>query len=166
MHGSAEDRAARAPRRHQTNAGRSISLPHTCLVEELRPPIQRLFFSLDPIDVRGQSVVPRHVAIAVMESKLRKPASPDLVAFRVIVDGTKNGSPVRHEWELVDHFDPEHGITAMMRTTGYSLSITGQFQAEGVIKPGVRTPDEAMPGERYLKELAKRGVVVRERRGS
>jgi lysine 6-dehydrogenase len=90
----------------------------------LRPPIQRLFFSLDPIDVRGQSVVPRHVAIAVMESKLRKPASPDLVAFRVIVDGTKNGSPVRHEWELVDHFDPEHGITAMMRTTGYSLSVT------------------------------------------
>ena len=34
----------------------------------------------------------------------------------------------------------------MMRTTGYSLSITGQMQADGrVTLKGVHTPDEAIP---------------------
>jgi lysine 6-dehydrogenase len=135
---------------------------HAKIIEAMR---ELGFFSLEPIDVRGQQVVPRHVAIAVMESKLRKPDSPDFVAMRVIVEGTRDGKAVRHEWELVDQCDTERGITAMMRTTGYSLSITGQLQAEGAIKAGVHTPDESMPGERYLKELAERGVVVRERDG-
>ena len=51
----------------------------------------------------------------------------------------------------------------MMRTTGYSLSITGQMQARGEIgKAGVFTPDEAIPAEKYIAELAKRGVMIKE----
>ena len=119
------------------------------------------FFSLDPVDVNGQRIVPRDLAITVMERKLRKPNSPDLVALRVVVEGTKDNTPVRHEWELVDLYDPTHGVTSMMRTTGYSLSITGLMQASGEIGVmGVHTPDECVPGEKYLAELAKRGVVV------
>jgi hypothetical protein len=37
------------------------------------------------------------------------------------------------------------------------------MQARGQIgKAGVFTPDEAMPGEKYVQELAKRGVEIRE----
>ena len=134
---------------------------HAQIIEAMR---ELGFFSLDPIDVNGQRIVPRQVSIAVMEPSLRKPASADLVALRVIVEGTKASKPVRHEWELVDHYDAERGITAMMRTTGYSLSITGQMQASGAIDlAGVYTPDECVPGEAYLAELAKRGVIVSER---
>ncbi len=119
------------------------------------------FFSLEPIQVGEQIVVPRDLAITVMDKKLRKPSSPDLVALRVIVEGEKDGKPVRHEWELVDRFDAQHGITAMMRTTGYSLSITGQMQAAGEIPvSGVYTPDECVPAEKYLAALAARGVRV------
>ena len=51
----------------------------------------------------------------------------------------------------------------MMRTTGVSLSITGQLQAEGAIKSaGVYTPDECMPGERYVTELGRRGILIRQ----
>jgi lysine 6-dehydrogenase len=51
----------------------------------------------------------------------------------------------------------------MMRTTGYSLSITGQMQADGrVTAKGVHTPDEAMPFRAYLDELARRGVCIEE----
>ena len=51
----------------------------------------------------------------------------------------------------------------MMRTTGYSLSITGQMQVRGEVKPpGVHTPDECMPAEQYIAELRKRGMDVRE----
>ena len=39
----------------------------------------------------------------------------------------------------------------MMRTTGYSLSLTGQMQADGrVTLKGVHTPDEAMPFADYV----------------
>jgi lysine 6-dehydrogenase len=65
-------------------------------------------------------------------------------------------------YELVDRYDEERGISAMMRTTGYSLSITGQMQVRGEVKPaGVHTPDECIPGEKYISELKKRGVDIR-----
>jgi hypothetical protein len=49
-----------------------------------------------------------------------------------------------------------------MRTTGSSLSITGQLQARGEVPAGVHTPDEAMPAARYIAGLAERGVAIRE----
>lgn len=119
------------------------------------------FFSLDPVQVGDTSVVPRELAIAVMDPRLRKTGSPDVVALRVIVEGEKDGTKVVHEWDVIDRYDPKNGITAMMRTTGYSLSITGQMQAAGEIPvAGVFTPDECVPGEKYLNELAARGVRV------
>ena len=118
---------------------------------------------LEPVDVKGTKVVPRELAIAQMQPRLTKKNSPDLVALRVVVSGTKGGKPATHTFELVDRFDAAHGISAMMRTTGYSLSITGQLQADGAVKPaGVHTPDECMPGERYVTELGKRGVLIRQ----
>ena len=117
----------------------------------------------EPVNVKGTTVVPRDVAIAQMKPRLEKKNSPDLVALRVIVSGQKGGKPVTHTFELVDRLDATHGISAMMRTTGFSLSITGQLQAEGAVSPaGVHTPDECMPGERYVTALAKRGVLIRQ----
>ncbi len=116
---------------------------------------------LEAIDVKGTKVSPRDVAVAAMGPRLRKPEGRDLVAMRVTVEGTKNGKPVTSTFEMVDRHDEAHGITAMERTTGFSLSITGQLQAEGAISPaGVHTPDECVPGERYMAELAKRGIVI------
>ena len=117
--------------------------------------------SLDPIDVKGSKVVPRDVVVATIGPKLKKPEGRDLVALRVIVAGTKNGSPRTLSWELIDRYDERHGISAMMRTTGYSLSITGQMQVRGQIAPpGVHTPDECVPPKLYIEELAKRGIRI------
>jgi lysine 6-dehydrogenase len=117
---------------------------------------------LDPINVKGTRVAPRDVAVAAMGPHLTKPKSPDLVALRVEVSGRKNGAPKKLGWELIDKYDAEHGISAMMRTTGYSLSITGQMQARGEIKPnGVHTPDECIPAKEYIEELGKRGINIR-----
>jgi len=115
----------------------------------------------ETIDVKGQQVVPRDVFVRVAGEKLQK-RKPDLVALRVVVTGTNSGVASTRAWEVVDYYDATRGITAMMRTTGYTLSITSQLQATRVIAPGVHTPDECMPAERYFAELGKRGVVVRE----
>ena len=117
--------------------------------------------SLEPVDVKGTKVVPRDAVVATIGPKLRKPEGRDLVALRVIVEGTKSGLPRTLSWELVDRYDERHGISAMMRTTGYSLSITGQMQARGeIVPPGVHTPDECIPPQRYIDELGKRGIMI------
>jgi lysine 6-dehydrogenase len=118
---------------------------------------------LEPVDVKGVEVRPRDVAVAVMNPRLTKPTSKDLVALRVSVTGAKAGSAKTIGWNLVDRYDEAHGISAMMRCTGYSLAITGLMQVRGQVSgPGVLTPDEAVPGAAYIAELAQRGVVLRQ----
>jgi lysine 6-dehydrogenase len=121
---------------------------------------------LEPVDVKGATVTPRDVFIAVVQPKLTKPHAHDLVALRVVVRGAKGGKPACRTFELVDHYDAEHGISAMMRTTGYSLSITGLMQVRGQVRPaGVHTPDECVPAEAYVAELRKRGIEIRDSMG-
>lgn len=120
------------------------------------------FLDLEPVDVKGVRVVPRDVAIALMKPRLTRPEGRDLVVVRVVVRGEVGGRPAERAWEVVDYYDETHGITAMMRTTGYSLAITGLMQARGEIPAGVHTAAECVPAEPYLAALAARGITVRE----
>ena len=124
-------------------------------------PIRELgLLDLTPIKVKGKEIVPRDAFIATVSPKLNKPQGRDLVALRVDVRGPDGR---RASWELLDYYDEARGISAMMRTTGYSLSITGLMQADSRITArGVQTPDEAVPFDAYVTELKKRGVEIRE----
>ena len=134
---------------------------HAQLMESIR---SLGLLDLEPVVTKdGTRVVPRDAFVATVGPHLTKPDAQDLVALRVTVEGTRGGKPAFWGRELIDHFDVTHGISAMMRCTGYSLSITGLLQAAGEVRPaGVHTPDECMPAERYVAELAARGVMVRE----
>lgn len=127
-------------------------------------PIRDLgLFDMAPVEVKGQPVVPRDVFIAAVSPKLTKPAGRDLIALRVEVSGRKHGRLHRISFRLLDFYDAERGISAMMRATGYSLAITGQMQVDGRIDlHGVHTPDEAVPFAAYVDELARRGVQIEE----
>jgi lysine 6-dehydrogenase len=116
---------------------------------------------LEPVEVKGNKVVPRDLFIATVGPRLRKPNGRDFVALRVTVEGTKGKKKKRLGWELLDSYDEKTGISAMERTTGFSLAITGLMQARQQVKgAGVLTPDEAVPAEIYIAELAKRGVKI------
>ena len=116
--------------------------------------------SLDPVTVKGTKIVPRDAFIATVSPRLSKPNGRDLVALRIEVEG-RNGRRVA--WQLLDYYDETTGISAMMRTTGYSLAITGVMQADGRIRAtGVHTPDEAVPFQDYVDELNRRGIEIRE----
>ena len=133
---------------------------HAALMEAVR---EMGLLDLDPVEVKGQKIIPRDAFIATVGPKLTKPKSRDLVALRVTVEGKKAGKAQTISFELVDRYDEKAKISAMMRTTGYSLSITGQMQARREVGPaGVFTPDECIPAKRYIEELATRGVVIRE----
>jgi lysine 6-dehydrogenase len=133
---------------------------HAQLMESIR---DLGLLDLDPVEVKdGIKVVPRDAFIAIVSPHLTKPDRHDLVAMRVLVSGTKDGRPQTVGFELVDQCDEQHDISAMMRTTGYSLSITGLMQARGQVKPaGVHTPDECVDAELYISELRKRGIEIK-----
>ena len=134
---------------------------HAAIMETIR---ELGLLDLEPVDVKGTKVIPRDVFVSVVGPKLAKPDSRDLLALRVTVTGTKDGRNAQRKFDLVDRFDETVGVSAMMRTTGYSLSITGQMQVRGqVTPPGVWTPDECMPAEAYIAELRARGMDLRER---
>jgi len=133
---------------------------HAALMEDIRA---MGLLDLTPVDVKGIKVVPRDAFIASVMPKLFKPKGRDLVALRVVVSGKKSGSAATKTFELVDRYDEAHDISAMMRTTGYSLSITGLMQARRQVgPPGVYTPDECIPAATYIAELRKRGVDIKE----
>jgi lysine 6-dehydrogenase len=132
---------------------------HAALMEAIR---DLGLLDLAPVEVKGHHVAPRDAFIATVGPRLRKPNSKDLVALRVAAQGSKGGNAKTVAWELLDYFDSEHDISAMERTTGFSLAITGMMQVrQQVVGAGVLTPDEAMPAELYVAELAKRGINIR-----
>lgn len=127
-------------------------------------PIRDLgLLSNDPIEVNGAKVKPRDFFIAAVSPKLTKPQGKDLVALLVEVTGTRGGKRAGTRWRLVDRYDEARGVSAMMRTTGYSLSITALMQLDGrIATPGVYAPEECVPAAHYIAELARRGIAIQE----
>ena len=119
----------------------------------------------EPVEVRGQRVSPREVFIATVSPRIARPEGRDLVALRVVVEGTRSGVPLTVRYELLDVYDEELGVTAMMRTTGYSLAAVVRLQVEGHIEPGVKTAWECVPADTYVRVLAERGVAIERTEG-
>jgi lysine 6-dehydrogenase len=135
---------------------------HVAIVRAIR---ELGLLSLEPVDVNGTKVVPRQAFIATVGPKLTKPHGPDLIALRVDVRGARGGTPMGFRWQLVDLYDERKRVTSMMRTTGYSVSVTGLMQCDGRIsRTGAFVPDEGVPAEPYIAELARRGIVIQESR--
>jgi lysine 6-dehydrogenase len=134
---------------------------HAAIMEAIR---ELGLLDQQPVTVRGQPVIPREVFIAVVDRILRR-REPDLIALRVIVAGRRAAKPARVVFELLDRYDDRLGVSAMMRTTAYSLSITGQLQLAGAIPPGVQPAWRVTPFGPYIEALARRGVSVQEKRG-
>ncbi len=104
------------------------------------------FFKDIPLD-QFESVVASKVTISVDAE------NPDLVWMRVTASGKKTGFSGYKSVSLLDLFDPETGLTAMQRTTGFTTAIIAEMMAEGKTKPGVRTPENAFDHSNINKLL-------------
>ncbi len=123
-------------------------------------------YSLEPVDVKGQKVVPRDlfaaIAYPMMELGERE---VEFTFFKIDVTGKKEGKGMRHTFFMYDERDPKTGYTSMARTTGFPCVIMGRLIAEGIVNmPGVNTPEaigsnpEAVG--RFIREMEKRGVKL------
>ena len=90
---------------------------------------------------------------------------PDLTIMRIEVEGVKDGSEVRHVYNLLDYYDPDTETSSMARTTGFSCTAmvhvvaTGQWSEPGVAPPEIVGRREEC-FESVLKHLEARGVHV------
>lgn len=113
------------------------------------------------IRIGEQEIVPRKILIDLLMKNLPT-AGQDVVLLKVLSEGLKDGKKIRLEYTLIDYYDEKNDITAMMRTTGYPVSIIAQMIEDGTItRKGVFCPEEIVPPGPFFKELEKRGIQIK-----
>jgi lysine 6-dehydrogenase len=138
-------------------------------IEKMRMMRESGFFSKEPIQVNGQSVVPLELTTALLFPLWKfQEGEADLTVMRVTVEGERDGRPVRRVAEVLDHYDPATRTTSMARTTGFTctaavrLFAAGKFSRKGICPPEYLGL-EAGCWDFMKAQLAQRGVVYRER---
>jgi len=115
------------------------------------------------VEVENQEVSVRPVVREALKKKLELGTKPDAVLLRVIVAGEKAQQQVTYEYEMVVTKDMTINETAMARSTANTISVVAQMIGENKItEHGVFAPESIVPGDIYIEEMAKRGVVIKE----
>ncbi|MFS0576976.1 saccharopine dehydrogenase C-terminal domain-containing protein [Sporosarcina sp. 179-K 3D1 HS] len=116
------------------------------------------------IEINGQDVRPRDVFAKVLQPIIALGDKEDVVLVRVLLEGRKGNNRMRYEFELQTDFDRENNVTAMARSTAYSISVVAQMIAKGDIQEkGVFAPEQIVPGALFVEEMKKRGVWIQEK---
>ena len=114
--------------------------------------------SREEIDVNGQNVIPRELLKTVLNKNLSFD-EPDLVLVRLAAEGKLNGRDHKVVYELVDRYDQETGLTAMMRSTSFPTATVTWMAASGKISRRGCQPQEFVVDSKVLiDELRKRGL--------
>ncbi len=113
--------------------------------------------SEDPIQVNSVEVKPRDVFEKVLENNLPKEGK-DLVLLKVIIEGKGNKKCM---FEMIEYYDEETDLTAMMRTTGFPIALLSYMQAKGEIELGAKPPELAIQNtEEFIKTLIKDDLPI------
>lgn len=126
------------------------------------------FFDASPLEIGGAKVRPLDLSAHLLFRAWRlEDGEEDLTAMRVVVDGRRDGRPVRHVFDLLDRYDPATRTSSMARTTGYTCTAMVRLVARGLYdRPGISPPELVgrAPGcfGFVMDQLEARGVVFRE----
>ncbi|MBN2070574.1 MAG: saccharopine dehydrogenase NADP-binding domain-containing protein [Candidatus Krumholzibacteriota bacterium] len=127
------------------------------------------FFSKDEIEISGARIRPLDLTSELLFQSWRLGENDvDITVMRVIIDGKKDGKPLRYRYDLYDRRDEETGIHSMARATGYTATVVLRMLAEGLyLDKGVSPPEyigRSHECVRYiLAGLKERGIEYGER---
>jgi len=114
-----------------------------------------------PINIGNQKVVPRDLLVALLLENVPT-TGKDVVLLKVLSEGMKNDKKCSLEYTMIDYYDDKNDISAMMRTTGYPVSITAQMIENGSIsRRGVFCPEEIVPFKPFFEELKERDIQIK-----
>lgn len=115
------------------------------------------------VEVEGQKVKTRDVLREVLTPITVLGDKEDAVVLRITVSGTKNNEDITFTYNMVTKKDRQTGVTAMARATAFTISVVAQMIGSGLIdKRGSYPPELIVPGDAYIREMAKRGVEIKE----
>jgi len=137
---------------------KTIRYPGHC--EKFKTMLDLGFGSTNSISVHGSKITPREILIHQLEKKLPR-TGDDVILLKVYAKARKNDDIINIEYSMIDYMDKKSNLSAMMRTTGFPVSITADFLAKDLIKkPGVFCPEEIIPTKMMFTELKKRNINI------
>jgi len=118
------------------------------------------FFDTQPRRVGDGDVAPRDLAVALFTERLSF-GEPDVVLLRVTAEGRGSDRATCVSYEMIDTYDEEADLSAMMRTTGFPIAQIGTMLASGQIPSRGALPQEVcVPTAPFLAGLEERGLVI------
>lgn len=115
------------------------------------------------INMGGQKVKTRDVLREVLTPITELGDKEDAVLLRITVAGTKDNEDLTYVYNMVTKKDRQSGVTAMAKATAFTISVVAQMIGTGLIdKRGSYPPELIVPGDDYIREMAKRGVDIKE----
>jgi saccharopine dehydrogenase-like NADP-dependent oxidoreductase len=126
------------------------------------------FLGRSPVRAGDAWVVPAEVTASLLFPLWRmEEGDEDFTLMRVVVEGMKDDSPVRRQFDLLDRYDRATGTTSMARTTGHACAAAVRLVASGRYRRKGISPPEYLGREAgcwpFIRtELARRGVVFTE----
>jgi lysine 6-dehydrogenase len=121
---------------------------------------------LDPTEFNGARIVPRKFLSALITPRLQpQPGDTDVCVMYNTLTGKKDGKKIKVEYFMWDEADRAHGISSMMRATGFTVAIAVRMLAAGKIKEkGIVPPEDGVYGplyDEFIRELARRSIIIR-----
>jgi len=109
----------------------------------------------EPIDIRGDKIAPKDIAVALFDVlPMPEELPPPVSAFTVWIRGKEGGDSVEYIYTSYGRMTYWTGIPASI---GTQMVGKGEIQAKGVI-----APEGCVDTTRFLAEIAKRGMEVEE----
>lgn len=122
-------------------------------------------FSTEPVEVNGQTVIPREVYHALLEPQIVVEGIRDVCIMRGRGVGRRAGEAAAVNVDIVDYYDEATGFTAMERLTGWHCAMMLAMQARGEVPPGARALEALLldgtpTAARVMDEVRARGINV------
>jgi lysine 6-dehydrogenase len=113
------------------------------------------------ISVGNAKITPRKLFGELLQKNL--PADePDYVLVRLEFVGEKDGAKKNLRYDIVDKFDEQTNLSAMMRTTAFPASIIAQMMAAGATSERGAIPQEkAIDAETFVANLERRNIKIK-----
>jgi lysine 6-dehydrogenase len=140
---------------------KTIRYPGHC--ERFKTLLDLGFGSNEPITVGSNVLTSKELFSELLNKKLEK-TGKDVVLLRVWIQGIRERRLQTLTYNVIDYFDENDNITAMMRMTAFPTSVIARFIVDGrMTVRGVATPEMCVPLRPIIEELRSRNINVLER---
>ncbi|MEK6571880.1 MAG: saccharopine dehydrogenase C-terminal domain-containing protein, partial [Bacteroidota bacterium] len=130
--------------------------------EKMKTLLDLGFANTEPISIGDHITTPRELFGELLKKKLSF-GDKDVVLMKIRIRGVRDGKERTVGFTMIDCFDENSSLTAMMRTTAFPTSIIAQMIAGSEIHAkGVYTPEECVPAGPFIAELRQRNIIIEE----